>query len=107
MGCMRFLVTGGAGFIGCNIARRLVKEGHEVAVLDDMSIGREGNLKGLPASRVRVVKGDVRNTGIVKELTKGVDGVFHEAARSSALQVQAQPLPACYPCTDLPVVMKA
>jgi UDP-glucose 4-epimerase len=88
---MRFLVTGGAGFIGCNIARRLVKEGHEVAVLDDMSIGREGNLKGLPASKVRVIKGDVRDADIVKELTKGVDGVFHEAARSSAPMFSPDP----------------
>lgn len=41
---MRYLVTGGAGFIGSNIVKRLLRDGHNVAVIDDMSLGREDNI---------------------------------------------------------------
>jgi len=54
---MRILVTGGAGFIGHHLCRRLVAEGHEVTVLDDYSTGLESNLDGIP---VRKIRGDVR-----------------------------------------------
>ncbi|MBM5806043.1 MAG: SDR family NAD(P)-dependent oxidoreductase, partial [Candidatus Verstraetearchaeota archaeon] len=87
---MKYLVTGGAGFIGCNIVRRLVKEGHKAVVLDDMSLGKEGNLADLP-TEVEVVKGDVRDMRVVKDLTKNVDGVFHEAARSSSPMFSSDP----------------
>jgi UDP-glucose 4-epimerase len=88
---VKFLVTGGAGFIGCNIVRRLIREGHEIVVLDDMSLGKEENLKGLPTNKARVVKGDVREMSLVEELAKGVAGVFHMAARSSAPMFSPDP----------------
>jgi len=88
---MKFLVIGGAGFIGCNIVRRLVREDYEVAVLDDMSLGKEENLKGLPSKKVSLVIGDVRDASLVEELTKDVAGVFHVAARSSAPMFSPDP----------------
>ncbi|MDD1776201.1 MAG: NAD-dependent epimerase/dehydratase family protein [Candidatus Methanomethylicus sp.] len=83
---MKFLVTGGTGFIGSNIARRLIQEGNEVLVLDDMSLGNEANLPGLVP-----VKGDVRDSVLVDRLTKGIDGVFHDAARSSSPMFSPDP----------------
>ncbi|MDI9643828.1 MAG: NAD-dependent epimerase/dehydratase family protein [Candidatus Verstraetearchaeota archaeon] len=84
---MKFLVTGGAGFIGSNIVWRLVSEGHEVSVLDDMSLGRSENLpKG-----VRIVQGDVRDRILFEDASKGVDVVFYEAARSSSPMFSPDP----------------
>lgn len=75
-------MTGGAGFIGSNIVWRLVSEGHEVTVLDDMSLG---NQKNLPSdSPVRLVCGDVRDRGTMESAFDGIDGVFYDAARSSS-----------------------
>jgi UDP-glucose 4-epimerase len=81
---MFFIVIGGAGFIGCNIVRRLLKNGHQVTILDDMSLGKRKNLEGLPREKIKVVKGDVRDARIVGDLIKGIDGIFHDAARSSS-----------------------
>lgn len=79
---MRFLVTGGAGFIGSNIVWRLVGEGHEVEIIDDTSLG---NLKNLPESgRLRITKGDVRDRALLEEAFSRAEGVFFDAARSSS-----------------------
>lgn len=83
---MRFLVTGGAGFIGSNIVRRLLADGNEVVVIDDLSLGNEGNIPG-----VKVLKGDVRYAWLVEEACKGIDGAFHDAARSSAPMFSPDP----------------
>ncbi|MEM3464927.1 MAG: SDR family NAD(P)-dependent oxidoreductase [Candidatus Bathyarchaeia archaeon] len=77
---MRFLVTGGAGFIGSNIARKLLSDGYKVVVLDDMSLGKS---KNTPPGAV-VVNGDVRDAQTVEEAVREVDGIFHNAARSSS-----------------------
>jgi nucleoside-diphosphate-sugar epimerase len=71
----RHLITGGAGFVGSALARRLVAEGHEVTVLDRFSRGKS---ERLPAS-VRQVRGDVRSRETVWELVDGVDTVWHLA----------------------------
>jgi len=76
---MKFLVTGGGGFIGLNIAERLVKEGYDVVLLDDMSLGKKSVLYN-----VAWVKGDVMKGELIDKLCKGLDGVFHDAARSSS-----------------------
>ncbi len=78
---MKALVTGGAGFIGSNIIRLLVAKGHDVVVLDDLSTGREENLKPFP--NITLVKGDVRNLESVKKAMTGCDTVFHLAANIS------------------------
>ena len=75
---MKALVTGGAGFIGSNIVRQLLADGHEVVVLDNLMSGYRGNLKPFPD--VRFVEGDVRDAAVVKDAIAGCEVVFHQAA---------------------------
>jgi UDP-glucose 4-epimerase len=72
------LLTGGAGFIGSNLARLLADEGYEVVVLDSLATGYEKNLEGLGG--VHLVRGDVRNAALVASLAEGTEVVFHLAA---------------------------
>jgi UDP-glucose 4-epimerase len=72
------LITGGAGFIGSNIARLLLERGHEVVVLDDLSSGYRDNLAPFPS--VRLVEGDVRDREAVDRAMAGCEVVFHLAA---------------------------
>ncbi len=74
----RALVTGGAGFIGSNVAKLLMDEGCDTVVLDNLSTGFEENLGSLP--RAAFIKGDVRDEAVVSEALNGVDVVFHLAA---------------------------
>jgi len=75
---MKAVVTGGAGFIGSNIVRLLLEEGHQVVVLDNLSSGYRSNLDPFPG--IRFVEGDVRDSGAVSRAAEGVDVVFHLAA---------------------------
>jgi UDP-glucose 4-epimerase len=75
---MKALVTGGAGFIGSNLVQLLLKEGHDVTVLDNLSSGYRVNLKPFPEAQLIV--GDVRDTSIVEQAVEGVEVVFHLAA---------------------------
>ena len=75
----RYLVTGGAGFIGSHIARRLLAKGDEVVILDDFSTGREENIRDLEG-QVSVVRGDVRDEATVESCAERCDAVFHLAA---------------------------
>ena len=77
----KVVVTGGAGFVGSNIVRRLLKEGAEVVVLDDFYTGNEENLP-LPDPRLEVVRGSVTDFDLVRRVLKGADSVIHEAARN-------------------------
>ncbi|WP_456431784.1 SDR family oxidoreductase [Thermosulfuriphilus sp.] len=81
----RFLVTGGAGFIGSNITERLLKDGHYVRVLDDFSNGKEENLDfSAPLKeRLEVIRGDIRDPSVCKEACQAVEYIFHEAALGS------------------------
>lgn len=77
----KILVTGGAGFIGSHIVNRLLAEGFEVAVLDNLYSGNLQNLADVKnKENLRVIKGDIRDFNIVREAVKDVDAVFHEAA---------------------------
>jgi UDP-N-acetylglucosamine/UDP-N-acetyl-alpha-D-glucosaminouronate 4-epimerase len=76
-----YLVTGGAGFIGSNVAEGLVRRGDRVRVLDNFSTGRPENLAGLDG--VEVVEGDLRDLAQVQRAVAGVEGVFHQAALRS------------------------
>jgi UDP-glucose 4-epimerase len=75
---MKTLVTGGAGFIGSNIVRFLLEEGHEVKVLDNLLSGYRRNLDLLPD--VDFIEGDVRDAATVSRAIAGVEVVFHLAA---------------------------
>ena len=73
----RFLVTGGAGFIGSHLCDALSVANHQVLVLDNLSTGHVANLDKLP---VELIKGDINNDKLVNELINNVDGCFHLAA---------------------------
>jgi nucleoside-diphosphate-sugar epimerase len=76
-------VTGGAGFIGSNLAEHLLKQGHRVAVVDDFSTGKEQNLAGWAeraAGRVEVFRFDINETERLRKAFEGVQYVFHQAA---------------------------
>ena len=74
---MRFLVTGGAGFLGATLANRLIHDGHQVRVIDDLSAGDSAHLD----RRVLFTRGDVANRPKLWTLLQDVDCVYHLAAR--------------------------
>jgi UDP-glucose 4-epimerase len=81
---LRVLVTGGAGFIGSHTVDRLVKDGCNVRVIDNLSSGKLGNIQGLlSAGKVDFVKGDIRDALLVAKSVDGVDAVIHFAAVTS------------------------
>ena len=78
---MKSLVTGGAGFIGSHIVRKLVEKGHEVVVFDKLSRGRMEYIQDLVDSgKIKFIEGDIRKMEDVKEACKDVDYIFHQAA---------------------------
>ncbi|MFQ5853189.1 MAG: NAD-dependent epimerase/dehydratase family protein [Candidatus Binatia bacterium] len=77
-----YLVTGGAGFIGSHIVRRLVAMGERVRVLDNFSFGKQENLRRLE-NEVEVIFGDLLDQGVVRKAMEGMQAVFHEAALRS------------------------
>ena len=86
---MKYLVTGGAGFIGSHITRTLLERGNQVRILDNFSSGKRENLKGLD---VELIEGDLRDASKVAEAVKGMDIVFHEAAFVSVPESMEKPL---------------
>jgi nucleoside-diphosphate-sugar epimerase len=85
-----YLVTGGAGFIGSNIVRRLLEEGEKVRVLDDFSTGRRENLEGLCG--FEIFEGSLTKPNVVDKALDGVDYVLHQAAIPSVPRSVADPL---------------
>jgi UDP-glucose 4-epimerase len=96
---MKYLVTGGAGFIGSHIVETLLERGDSVRVLDNFSTGKRENLEVLTAqfgvSRLEIIEGDVRNAARVGEAVRGVEVIFHEAAFVSVPQSMKEPQ-ACF-----------
>jgi len=87
----RYLVTGGAGFIGSHIAEALARRGDEVRVLDNLSTGKLENLAGI-AGRFEFVEGDIRDLETCRRAVDGVRAVFHEAALASVARSVEDPL---------------
>lgn len=77
------MVTGGAGFVGSNIAKEAIKKGWEVRVLDNFFLGSSENLREI-MDEIELIRGDVRNEKLVNKATRGVDYIFHQAAVSSS-----------------------
>jgi len=81
---MKYLVTGGAGFIGSNIVKELLRQGQEVRVLDNFATGkRENILPLLKNSRLTLIEGDLRSFHIARAAVKGVDYILHQGALPS------------------------
>jgi nucleoside-diphosphate-sugar epimerase len=87
---MKYLVTGGGGFIGSNIVHHLLDNEHDVTVLDDFSSGRKENLADV-ADRIRLVEGDLRNETVLKDALTGQDYCLHQAAVPSVPRSIADP----------------
>jgi nucleoside-diphosphate-sugar epimerase len=82
---MRFLVTGGAGFIGSNITDALLKQGHFVRVLDNFSSGKEANLEIARSygKQFELINGDICDKDACMKATEGIDAMTHQAALRS------------------------
>ena len=87
----RYLVTGGAGFIGSHIAQALLDQGESVRVLDNLATGKETNLAVLKG-RVQIIRGDLRNFEAVRAAVEGVEVVFHQGALASVPRSIADPV---------------
>ena len=90
---MRYLITGGAGFIGSHLAEHLVAAGHDVTVLDDLSSGRRTNLASV-RRRIRFLRGSVTDANMCRRAMEGIECVLHHAAVTSVQQSVDDPLSA-------------
>jgi UDP-N-acetylglucosamine/UDP-N-acetyl-alpha-D-glucosaminouronate 4-epimerase len=90
---VRYLVTGGAGFIGSHLVERLVRDGAEVTVLDDLSTGRRENLRAV-RDNIRFIRGTAARLEVCRRATQGVDYVLHHAAVTSVPHSTRNPLAA-------------
>lgn len=89
---MRYIVTGGAGFVGSNLAERLARD-HEVVILDDLSSGRRENIEHLISHpRVTFIEGSVTDLPLLTDACAGADGIFHQAAVASVPRSVEKPL---------------
>jgi len=88
---VRYLVTGGAGFIGSHLVDRLVRDGAEVTVLDDLSTGRRENLRSV-RDRIRFIRGNAARLEACRRAVQGVDCVFHLAAVTSVPRATRNPI---------------
>lgn len=83
---MRVVVTGGAGFIGSHLVRRLIDDGRDVVAVDDLSRGSLENLKDLNVPLSLLVRADLRDYGQALDAVKGADVVYHLAARVGSVE---------------------
>jgi UDP-glucose 4-epimerase len=88
---MRYVVTGGAGFIGCNTVDELVRRGESVVVLDDLSAGKEDNLAEV-RNKISFIKGSINDLEAVRRAMHEADYVLHLAARTSVPRSVKDPL---------------
>lgn len=88
---MKYLVTGGAGFIGSHIADALVESGESVRVLDNLSTGKLDNLRSI-LDRIEMIEGDLRDAETVRQAVSGVDYVLHQGALPSVPRSIADPV---------------
>ena len=90
---MKILVTGGAGFIGSHLVERLLKLGHEVSVLDDLSTGSRKNLENISdKNALELIEGSILNRELVSKLVANNDYVFHLAAAVGVFNIVQKPL---------------
>ena len=87
---MKYVVTGGAGFIGSHITEKLVERGDAVTVIDNLKTGKEKNLESVK-EKIKFVKGSILNVKLLEEITHNVDGIFHQAALASVQESFTKP----------------
>jgi len=88
---VKYLVTGGAGFIGSALTERLVREGHEVVVLDNLATGDRSRLAEIEDT-IEFVEGDIRDRACVVRAARGADVIFHQAALPSVARSVEDPV---------------
>ena len=88
---MKYLITGGAGFIGSNLVEALLKRGDQPRVLDDFSTGKRENLEAFK-NDIEIIEGDIRDYGTVEKAVAGMDFVLHQAALPSVPRSVADPM---------------
>mgnify|MGYP000221031723 FL=1 len=79
---MRYIVTGGAGFIGSSIVKKLVARGDDVTVIDNLNTGKEENLKSV-IDKITFLKYSILNRELLEKQSQNIDGIFHQAALAS------------------------
>tara|TARA_B110000263_G_scaffold181880_1_gene159434 strand:- start:459 stop:1379 length:921 start_codon:yes stop_codon:yes gene_type:complete len=87
---MKYLVTGGAGFIGSHITKELVKQGNSVTVIDNLNTGKEENLMSI-RDKINFVNSSILDNEVLEKTTKDIDGVFHQAALASVQDSFSKP----------------
>lgn len=87
---MKYLVTGGSGFIGSYIVKQLVAENNEVIVFDDFSRGKMDNLRGVE-DNITIKQADILDYKSLMEISSGLDGIFHQAALTSVPESFSNP----------------
>jgi len=87
---MKYVVTGGAGFIGNNIVKKLVSRGDSVTVIDNLNTGKEKNLEPV-RDKIVFLKDSILNYDLLEKETKDIDGVFHQAALASVQDSFSKP----------------
>lgn len=95
-GLRTILITGGCGFIGINLVKYLAGRGYEIRILDNLSAGKEENVKILQSQNPRLLNvdliiGDVRNQKVASQAVKGMDAVVHLAAHTSVVESLGNP----------------
>jgi UDP-glucose 4-epimerase len=93
MNAMKFLITGGAGFIGSHLSRRLLNEGHEVIVVDNLSTGNKSNIEDLLArDGFTFHQGSITDKSLIEKSAPGVEGIFHLGAALGVKRILERPL---------------
>jgi len=90
---MKYLITGGAGFIGSHLSDALIARGDEVIVLDNLTTGRSSNIEQLlPNPNFTLIEGSILDTNLVNEIVESVDHVLHLAAAVGVFNIIEKPL---------------
>ena len=79
---MKYAVTGGAGFIGSHLVKKLVERGNEVIVIDNLNTGKKQNIEKI-SKKIDFFEVDIRDFSAIENILKNIDGIFHEAALAS------------------------
>ena len=79
---MKYAVTGGAGFIGSHLVKKLVERGNEVIVIDNLNTGKKQNIEKI-SKKIDFFEVDIRDFSAIEDILKNIDGIFHEAALAS------------------------